>query len=427
MGLADFLRDGEPEAATPGDAAARGLQPVERAEHVFQFGVRDAGAAIEHADVGPRRRAFHQHLHRRATAVALGVLHQVDQHPAQRRARDVVQAFAAGVVVTDVAAAHRGLGQPLPHQRFDVHQARRVVRPHPAREVHELADQRLHGVEVEVELLVQFRVRALADHLQREAHARERGAQVVRDAGEQGGAVADELVDPCRHLVERADHRAHLGRAAFFQPVRRIAVAELARGGGEPGQRAVEPATEPEPDEQAQGETDPQGYEHGGERRGADAVAVEADQYRARTGREFHPVAAGQVLAAQELRGLTEPAGQRLEQEIEVGDVRVQRGRWLGMPGLDEQVVAARDLAAVALVRSRREAAPALGDREHERREIGAGPLGQRQGDEHRAHDQGEHQEQHQARRDPERGPGGEGGLAPASGAHSGLPLGVKQ
>ena len=78
------------------------------------------------------------------------------------------------------------------------------------------------------------------EHLDVEAQARERRAQVVRDAGEEGGALALGAAQVLLHLVEGARHRADLGRARSPatgggsppRPSCRRGARELAAAGG---------------------------------------------------------------------------------------------------------------------------------------------------------------------------------------------------
>ena len=66
--------------------------------------------------------------------------------------------------------------------------------------------------------------------LDAEAQARERRAQVVRDAGEQDRAIALDLAQVAEHRVESAVDRGDFRRARFRQRRRRFATADALDG-----------------------------------------------------------------------------------------------------------------------------------------------------------------------------------------------------
>ena len=88
-------------------------------------------------------------------------------------------------------------------------------------------------------------------HLDAEAQARERRAQVVRHAGEQQRAVVLELPQVGDHRVEAAIERRDLRRPVLRQRRRRFAAADALDGGVELAQRAREIAREHERGERA--------------------------------------------------------------------------------------------------------------------------------------------------------------------------------
>jgi hypothetical protein len=81
-------------------------------------------------------------------------------------------------------------------------------------------------------------------HLGFEAQARERRAQVVRDAGQHDGAVLLDLRQLIRHAVEADVDRADLvGAGPFVEPVRLVfAFAHLAGGARQLLERPVDEA-----------------------------------------------------------------------------------------------------------------------------------------------------------------------------------------
>ncbi len=78
---------------------------------------------------------------------------------------------------------------------------------------------------------------AVAEQSEFELKARQDGAQIVRDAGEHGGALLDGAFDAALHLQERGRGAAHLARAARAEILRLAALAEGFRRVGEPHDR----------------------------------------------------------------------------------------------------------------------------------------------------------------------------------------------
>ena len=79
--------------------------------------------------------------------------------------------------------------------------------------------------------------RCLLDQREFELEAREHGAQVVRDAGQHGGALLDRALDARLHLDEGLRRAPHLARAARAEIRHVAALAEAFGGVGEPQDR----------------------------------------------------------------------------------------------------------------------------------------------------------------------------------------------
>ncbi len=107
-----------------------------------------------------------------------------------------------------------------------------------ARIVQELADDGVHLLDVGHHQLAGLVVDRA--HLGFQAQARERRAQIVRDAGEHHGAVGLQLLEVPHHLVEAVIRLGHFRAAALGQRLRIIARADGARGIGQPLERLVD-------------------------------------------------------------------------------------------------------------------------------------------------------------------------------------------
>ena len=102
-------------------------------------------------------------------------------------------------------------------------------------------------------LLHRLDLGAVADQRELELEAGEDGAQVVRDAGEHGGALLHRALDAGLHLDEGLRRAAHLERAARTEVRHLAALAEALGGVGEPQDRADLVAQEQDRDDQQHG------------------------------------------------------------------------------------------------------------------------------------------------------------------------------
>ena len=80
---------------------------------------------------------------------------------------------------------------------------------------------------VAVQAFHQRRVGVGGQHFQRQAHAGQRRAQVVRHTGQQGGARSQQLLNLCRHEVEAATQGHHLTGACFGQRIGLVPLTHL--------------------------------------------------------------------------------------------------------------------------------------------------------------------------------------------------------
>ena len=80
----------------------------------------------------------------------------------------------------------------------------------------------------------------VVEHLEAQPNARERRAQVVRDAGEEQRALVVQALQVGRHLVERAGQRADLRWPGFGNRRRNLAASHRFRGARQRAQRAID-------------------------------------------------------------------------------------------------------------------------------------------------------------------------------------------
>ena len=90
----------------------------------------------------------------------------------------------------------------------------------------------------------------VAEQCQFELEARQNGAQIVRHAGEHGGALLDRALDADFHFQKCGRRAPHLARAARPEVRRLAALAERLGGVGEPHDRPDLVAQEQDGDEQ---------------------------------------------------------------------------------------------------------------------------------------------------------------------------------
>ena len=117
-----------------------------------------------------------------------------------------------------------------------------------------------------------------AAHLEREAHARERRAQVVRNPGEHHGALALHALQVARHAVEGRAEAPQLARAFLGKRLVRFAAADARRGARQRGERAREV-----------GGDQPGAGEREGEQRHAPAEPLQAEVGLEALARQHHP------------------------------------------------------------------------------------------------------------------------------------------
>ena len=116
-----------------------------------------------------------------------------------------------------------------------------------ARDGQQRVDRRLQAVDLR-ERRGQLGSTAIAqlERLQLEAQRRQRRAELMRRRRGEGALALDEVAEPLRRRVERGGDRVDLGDAGSPGPHREVAVAQPARGDGQPLQRRRQPAAEDE-------------------------------------------------------------------------------------------------------------------------------------------------------------------------------------
>ena len=104
------------------------------------------------------------------------------------------------------------------------------------------ADQAVHLLQVPGHPLHEVRIHLLGQHLDGDAKARERGAQVVTDPRQQGRAVGEQFAHLEGHPVELPDQRHQLRRSLLGQPLGLQPFSETLHGCREPLQGPADPA-----------------------------------------------------------------------------------------------------------------------------------------------------------------------------------------
>ena len=304
MHAGDAVDDREPKSRA--DGAARFIHPGKWLKHAFRIFRRNAGAAIEHrqAHASRRRGCFDFHF---GAAVAQRVFNEVGDDPLHRHAVQLharKRARACGDVapLTGVALDHR----------FDdlvqvgVAAVRRFRRD--ACEIEKLID---HGIDV-LDVLhhagADRVVGLVIEHFDAEPDSCERRAQIVRDAGEQQGALGVRALQIGRHLVERTGKRAHFRRPGFSDPRGHFTAPDGGRGARQFAQRLIDPRDDGEGAGERQQQYDHAPADPAQLLRALDALARHAHPVFEIVDRETDPQAVQAVLRAEQLGVGAEPA-----------------------------------------------------------------------------------------------------------------------
>ena len=229
MRARDALDDRQAESRAAG-AAARVIEARERPFHALELVGGNAGPAVAHFDRHARAVARGLDLDRIA-GMAQRVVDQVGDRAAHRHAREDERRHPAGL------EAHLAVDTPVVLDELVEHLVQLVLAlllVGAARELEELADDGVHLVDIRDHCLAVARLRI---HLQGEPQARERRAQVVRDAGEHHGTLALDALQVAGHAVESDGDAAQLARPFFGERLVRLAAAQAAAGELERGER----------------------------------------------------------------------------------------------------------------------------------------------------------------------------------------------
>jgi len=388
--LRQLLDDGEPEPTAAGLAAPRAVETVKRSENGFELIARDAGTAVLYPDRHGRS-TLERDLDTTAIAVADRVLDQVGEDALQghrvQRARtgrrgsgpaDVFFLAPADVRNDLLDQCHEVDGLDLPVLQV-------------AAQLQGLPDDPVHGPEILADPVDQFRVVLVAQDLQREPHPGQWRAQVVRDAGQQGGPVCEQLTHLSRHPVEVAGQHADLPRPAIGQWGGLLSLGHV----GDRCRKQPDPAGGPSGHEH-RGQRDQQrgDYQHHQrtvEVSGCDALERQADAQVLAADAQVGPVPLfSQVHLRTQRQVETGTPGQRLLDELQVGKRQAvhRRQRFPGFA--DAQAVILVEPIVELLARRRRDFGPASRRQQHQCGEVVAGAAGQRHDGEmsHRGEDQ---------------------------------------
>ena len=253
-------------------------------------------------------------------AVAAGVLEQVGDDPGQFDfIHQHVEIFRHGHGDLQFAVILHGIDARR-HHAIEIH--RREGDRIRARVVEELVDR---GVELhDVGHHVIARDIVAHAHLGFEAQARQRGAQIVRDAGQHDRAVLLQLGEFLRHSVEADIHLADFTGHRFFVELAggKVAVLHLVGGVGELFERTVDEARNHRGTGQRQRTRRDQPDEPGLAAGGREARAVHQQPVGVAVDGEAHPQASLAVDAARQNCAGAEATGQLFRQARAEGRLR---------------------------------------------------------------------------------------------------------
>ena len=239
--------DGQAQARAVG-LPARRVEAGERFHQLLDLFRRHARAVVLHLDnhlfraVAGAQMAGDvdfRHVAARRLAIAARILDQVVQHAAQvGGVAHRMRAVGDAGIDLHVGQTHRfarHVGQQT--AEVDIGEARRFRR---LGVVEELADDGVHLPDIGLDALARL-VRQVG-HFHFQLHARQRRAQVVRNARQDHGAVRFHLFQVVDHLVEAAVRLDDFDRALFRQRRRLLALGDVARGRRQARQRQIDQA-----------------------------------------------------------------------------------------------------------------------------------------------------------------------------------------
>src|SRR2546430_6572621 len=259
----------------PGGAAvtgARAIEPREGALEALGFACGNARAAVQDFDADLRLRNRGANLDRLA-GIAQRVVDQVGDgaphcHPRERKSRHRL------MPERHLSPQARIVPREVVEQLVQV--VLRLVPGLAAREIQELADHAVDLVDVGDHGLGGGALRAA--HLEHQAQARQRRAQIVRNAGKHHGALALHAGEVARHAVEGGGEREQLARAFLGHRLVRLAAAEAPGGARQPGERPGD----------AEGD-EPGAGERQGEQREPPAEPLQTERRREALKRQHRP------------------------------------------------------------------------------------------------------------------------------------------
>ncbi len=220
---------GKTETAAFRRLSARRPEPVEWPEHGLDFLGRNAGSAIGYFDSDLFVIALQAYVDGLSHSVLRRVLQQICQYALEGDGVGEVDAGRILAVKHQLGAFEFQVGR----QRFD-HlpqvQLHRALALDALRELQELPDQAVHGVQVVSDPGDEFGVRILVEHLDCQPQTRKRSTKIVRDAGDHHGAVFRQLLQVGRHAVEGPREAGDLFRTVFGNLRRGTAACDFLYG-----------------------------------------------------------------------------------------------------------------------------------------------------------------------------------------------------
>ena len=154
----------------------------------------------------------------------------------------------------------------------------------PARQVQHIANQAVHLLNVALHAFNQGGIGGHFEQFQRQPHARQRGAQVVRHTGQQGGAGGHQVLHLLRHGVKTAAQGYQFPGAVFRQSRRVFSLANECAGLLQTSERGGDTPRQPDGKARSQQQAAQHGDEQGQPQLAADAGFGQAHPQVALTG-----------------------------------------------------------------------------------------------------------------------------------------------
>ena len=236
MLLSDRLDDRQPETAAARPKFPSGLQSLEWPERKLHLVGRDARAPIADLDGHLGRAAVQGDVDGFALAILPGVLHKVGEDSLQRYRIGEEDAWRIFSLQTQLDSfPFKVACERLDHfPQVDLHE---VSLFRSARELQELGNQAIHGIEVATNALYEFRSCLFVKHLNRDRQPRQGRSQVMGNPRDHYRTVFRHFIDVRRQSVDRSGQFCNFLRTGFVDGRGFLTETNLAHGLRQPVER----------------------------------------------------------------------------------------------------------------------------------------------------------------------------------------------